>query len=134
MAAVSPATPPPMTVIRPMARTVRRYWPRVQCQFVGHDKGPVDLLVELDRRGELPLHEQLERALRDAIRGGRLEAGAPLPSSRRLAADLSVSRGVVTSAYGQLDAEGYLQSTQGAPVRVARGVRAQPPRPPTRSL
>ena len=123
-----------MTVICRMAGTVRRYWPRVQCQFVGANKGPVDLLVELDRRGDLPLHEQLERTLRDAIRGGRLEAGAPLPSSRRLAAELDVSRGVVTSAYGQLAAEGYLQTKQGAPVRVARGVRAQPPRPPTPSL
>jgi GntR family transcriptional regulator/MocR family aminotransferase len=65
---------------------------------MGHDKGPVDLLVELDRRRDLPLHEQLERMLRDAIRGGRLEAGAPLPSSRRQAAELDVSRGVVTTA------------------------------------
>src|SRR5215208_5682727 len=129
MAAVSPATPPPITVICRMAGTVRRRWPRVQCQFVGHDKGPVDLLLELDRRRDLPLHEQLERALRDAVRAGRLQAAAPLPSSRRLAVDLGVSRGVVTSAYDQLAAEGYLQTKQGAPVRVARGVRTHPGRP-----
>ena len=90
--------------------------------------------MELDRGGEVPLYEQLERTLRDAIRGGRLPAGAPLPSSRGLAADLGISRGVVTSAYDQLAAEGYLESRQGAPVRVARGVRAQPPRPPAPSL
>jgi GntR family transcriptional regulator/MocR family aminotransferase len=85
------------------------------------------VFVELDRRAELQLHEQLERALRDAIREGRLRAGAQLPSSRGLAAELGVSRGVVTVAYDQLVAEGYLQTRQGAPVRVARGVRAQPP-------
>lgn len=90
--------------------------------------------MELDRRGDLPLHEQLERALRDAIRDGRLQAGAPLPSSRGLAAELRVSRGVVTTAYDQLAAEGYLQTRQGAPVRVARGVRAQAARPPAPSL
>ncbi len=90
--------------------------------------------MELDRRAEAALHEQLERTLRDAIRDGRLHAGAPLPSSRGLAADLAVSRGVVTSAYDQLAAEGYLETRQGAPVRVARGVRAQPPRPPAPSL
>jgi len=101
---------------------------------MGHEKGPVDLLVELDRGGELPLHQQLERTLRDAVRAGRLQAGTPLPSSRRLADELGVSRGVVTSAYDQLAAEGYLETRQGAPVRVARGVRAQPPRPPTPSL
>ena len=31
--------------------------------------------------------------------------------------------------YAQLAAEGYLETRQGAPVRVAHGVRAQPPRP-----
>jgi GntR family transcriptional regulator / MocR family aminotransferase len=101
---------------------------------VGHLKGPVDLLVELDRRGDLPLYKQLERTLRDAIREGRLPAGTRLPSSRALAAELGISRGVVTSAYDQLAAEGYLETRQGAPVRVARGVRAQPPRPPAPSL
>jgi GntR family transcriptional regulator/MocR family aminotransferase len=90
--------------------------------------------VELDRGAERPLHEQLERTLRDAIRAGRLKAGVRLPSSRGLAAELGVSRGIVTSAYEQLAAEGYLHTTQGAPVRVAFGVRAQVPRPPTPSL
>jgi GntR family transcriptional regulator / MocR family aminotransferase len=123
-----------MTVISLMAETVARIWPCVQFQFVGRVKGPVDLLVELDREGERPLYEQLERALRDAIRDGRLAAGARLPSSRSLAAELGLSRGVVTSAYDQLAAEGYLETRQGAPVRVARGVRAQPPRPPAPSL
>jgi GntR family transcriptional regulator/MocR family aminotransferase len=101
---------------------------------VEHSKGPVDLLVELHRRGDLPLYEQLERTLRAAIRDGRLQAGTRLPSSRGLAAELGISRGVVTSAYDQLVAEGYLETRQGAPVRVARGVRAQPSRPPTPSL
>ncbi|HEU4977429.1 MAG TPA: PLP-dependent aminotransferase family protein, partial [Solirubrobacteraceae bacterium] len=97
-------------------------------------KGPVELLVEIDRDGEAPLHQQLERALRDAVRAGRLPAGTPLPSSRGLAAELGVSRGLVTAAYGQLAAEGYLESRQGAPVRVATGVRAQAPPPVARSL
>jgi GntR family transcriptional regulator / MocR family aminotransferase len=88
-------------------------------------KRPVDLLVSLDRDGDLALHEQLERALRGAIRAGRLRAGAPLPSSRGLAGELGVSRGVVTAAFQQLAAEGYLDTRQGAPNRVARGVRAQ---------
>jgi GntR family transcriptional regulator/MocR family aminotransferase len=101
---------------------------------VGRAKGPVDLLIALDRGGDLPLREQLERALRDAIRDGRLQAGALLPSSRGLAAELGISRGVVTTAYDQLAAEGYLQTRQGAPVRVAIGVRAQAPPPPAPSL
>ena len=97
-------------------------------------KGPVGLLVELDRRADEPLYEQLEQWLRTAIREGRLAAGARLPSSRGLAAELGISRGVVTSVYDQLAAEGYLDTRQGAPVRVAQGVRAQPPRPPAPPL
>lgn len=93
-------------------------------------RGPVELLVELQRGSALPLHEQLERVLREAIRVGGLRAGTPLPSSRALAAELGVSRGVVTAAYDQLAAEGYLQTRQGARVRVTESVRAQsPPRP-----
>jgi GntR family transcriptional regulator/MocR family aminotransferase len=91
-------------------------------------------LLEIDRGRDLPLHEQLERTLRDGIRDGRLEAGARLPSSRALAAELGVSRGVVTTAYDQLAAEGYLQTRQGAPVKIAPGIRAHGPRPPTPSL
>jgi GntR family transcriptional regulator/MocR family aminotransferase len=121
-------------VISFMTHTVRRIWPCVQFQFVGRHTGPVDVLVELDRHSDRPLYEQLERALRDAIRDGRLAPAARLPSSRALAAELGLSRGVVTSAYDQLAAEGYLETRQGASVRVARGVRAQPQRPPAPSL
>jgi GntR family transcriptional regulator/MocR family aminotransferase len=100
---------------------------------MARSRGPVDLSITLNRTSEVRLYAQLERSLRDDIRAGLLRAETPLPSSRRLAAELGVSRGVVTIAYDQLVAEGYLESRQGAPVRVARGVRAQPaalPAPP----
>jgi GntR family transcriptional regulator/MocR family aminotransferase len=92
------------------------------------------VLVELSRDGEEPMYEQIERSLREAIRGGRLPAGARLPSSRALANELGISRGVITTAYEQLAAEGYLESRQGGPVRVAGGVRTQAPRPPAPPL
>src|SRR6202035_4311047 len=101
---------------------------------MGIQKGPVDLLLDLDHHGDAPRSEQLEHTLREAIRDGRLQAGARLPSSRGLAVELAISRGVVTAAYGQLAAEGYLETKQGAPVRVAPGMRAHPPRPPSLSL
>jgi GntR family transcriptional regulator/MocR family aminotransferase len=92
------------------------------------------LLVRLDRDADVPLHEQLERSLREDIRSGRLLGGARMPSTRGLATELGVSRGVVTEAYGQLAAEGYLNTRQGAPVRVTTAVRASIPRAPARSL
>jgi GntR family transcriptional regulator/MocR family aminotransferase len=77
-----------------------------------------ELLVELRREDPLPLHHQLERELRGAIRNGRLAPDAPLPSSRLLAGQLGLSRGVVVEAYEQLIAEGYLASRPGGATRV----------------
>ena len=79
-----------------------------------------ELLLALDRDGPVALHRQLERALQDAIRSGRLQPGAPLPSTRALADELAVSRGVVVEAYEQLTAEGYLESRPGGKTRVAQ--------------
>ena len=81
-----------------------------------------DLLVALQRDAMIPLHQQLEIALRDGIRAGRLRPGTALPASRTLARDLAVSRGVVVEAYSQLVAEGYLTSRAGGYTHVATGV------------
>jgi GntR family transcriptional regulator/MocR family aminotransferase len=70
----------------------------------------------------------LQAALREAVRSGRLTPGTRLPSSRDLAADLGVSRGLVTEAYEQLTAEGYLRSGRGAGTWVGAAVRAARPR------
>ena len=80
--------------------------------------GP-ELLLRLDRDGDQPLRSQLETGLRDAIRDGRLHAGERLPSSRELARELGVSRGLVQECYGQLLSEGYLDSRVGSATRVA---------------
>lgn len=88
----------------------------------------------VERSTDMPLHEQIERSLREQIRSGRLAPGSTLPSTRGLANDLGVSRGVVTEAYGQLAAEGYLTMSQGAPVRVATAVRTVATRPQATSL
>src|SRR5436305_2504745 len=95
--------------------------------------GP-ELLLALDQGLQGPLHEQLERRLRDLVRSGRLPPGTRLPSSRALAAELEVSRGVVLEAYGQLTAEGYLTASQGAPTRVAHASTVERPPLPASSL
>src|SRR5579862_1506876 len=86
----------------------------------------MDLHIELT--GDVPLRRQLERALRDAIRSGRLVAGSTLPPTRILAEELGVSRGVVVDSYAQLAAEGYLATQQGSGTRVAF-VPSPPPVP-----
>jgi GntR family transcriptional regulator/MocR family aminotransferase len=80
-----------------------------------------ELLVTLRHDVQVPLHQQIETSIREAIRAGRLSRGSSMPPSRMLAADLGVSRGVVVEAYQQLAAEGYLTSRAGGYTRVAAG-------------
>ncbi|WP_233290460.1 GntR family transcriptional regulator, partial [Kitasatospora sp. MBT66] len=54
------------------------------------------------------LADWLARRLREAIGDGRLPVGSRLPATRVLAADLRVSRGVVTDAYRRLAEEGRI--------------------------
>jgi GntR family transcriptional regulator / MocR family aminotransferase len=90
--------------------------------------GP-ELLLQLDRGRGQPLRSQLEAGVRDAIRSGRLQVGERLPSSRELARELGVSRGLVQECYNQLLAEGYLASQVGSATRVAAGARPAPAGP-----
>ena len=94
--------------------------------------GP-EVLLTLDRTRAEPLRVQLERELRDAIRSGRLAAGERLPSSRAMAAELGISRGLVIECYSQLQAEGFLTSRTGSATRVAAGALA-PASSPSPSL
>jgi GntR family transcriptional regulator / MocR family aminotransferase len=70
--------------------------------------------LHLDARKSSPLHRQLYAEIRSAVLSGRLAAGARLPSTRSLAADLGVSRNTVAGAFDQLMAEGYLEGRVGA--------------------
>jgi GntR family transcriptional regulator/MocR family aminotransferase len=76
-------------------------------------------LLDLDSPGSGPVHERLARALRTAIRQGRLVEGDAVPPSRALAEELGCSRWVVTEAYGQLTAEGHLTGRVGSATRVS---------------
>lgn len=88
-----------------------------------------EVLIPLQRGSSVPLRVQLESGLRAAIQGGKLAPASLLPSSRVLAAELGLSRGVVVEAYEQLVAEGYLQARIGSSTYVAdRPVRGQPRR------
>jgi GntR family transcriptional regulator/MocR family aminotransferase len=87
-----------------------------------------ELLLTLERGGRRgSLSAQLERELREAVRSGRLRAGTPLPSTRALAAELGISRGLVVAAYAQLGAEGYLQLRRNAPPLVSDSIGSQGP-------
>ncbi|MFE7190099.1 PLP-dependent aminotransferase family protein [Kitasatospora sp. NPDC057541] len=89
--------------------------------------------LQLDPR-EAPaggLADWLARRLRQAIADGRLPAGSRLPATRLLAADLRVSRGVVTDAYRRLAEEGRIAGRgRGGTVVVDPFPRPSAPQPP----
>ncbi|WP_420473029.1 PLP-dependent aminotransferase family protein [Noviherbaspirillum sp. ST9] len=74
------------------------------------------LLTLLERDGVLPgtLSTRVYRAIRAAILDSTLKAGDRLPSTRTLAADLSISRSTAEAAYAQLEDEGYLTRGVGS--------------------
>ncbi|MET8328046.1 PLP-dependent aminotransferase family protein [Streptomyces sp. NPDC005181] len=84
-----------------------------------------DLLLELTGPGSR--RAVLIRALRDAVRAGRLPPGTRLPPYRSLAADLGLARNTVADAYAELVAEGWLTARQGSGTRVAHRADAVAP-------
>lgn len=68
----------------------------------------------LDPRSEAPLFRQLYDGIRSIILHGHLRPKTRLPSTRSLAAELSLSRNTVMLAYEQLLAEGYVQGKVGS--------------------
>lgn len=77
-------------------------------------------MIQLDRNGNEPLHQQLYRQIRDELVAGNVNDGASrLPSSRALATDLGISRLTVNLAFSKLTAEGYLRARIGSGTFVA---------------
>jgi GntR family transcriptional regulator / MocR family aminotransferase len=96
----------------------------------------MELFVPVRRAPGATLRAQLERHLREAVRSGRLRPSSALPSTRALATQLQISRGVVVEAYDQLAAEGYLVARPCSATRVADAAlegaaAARPAAPPS---
>lgn len=64
----------------------------------------------LDESADIPMYRQLYDSIRNAIGSGGLRVGEKLPSIRKIAEELGVSRTTVEQAYQQLCVEGYLSS------------------------
>ncbi|APV50397.1 GntR family transcriptional regulator [Betaproteobacteria bacterium GR16-43] len=73
-----------------------------------------EILRPLDASQSLPLYQQLQRALREAIEKRILGPDDALPAERQLASDLSISRITVRKAIDGLVEEGLLVRKQGA--------------------
>src|SRR5580704_8752526 len=74
--------------------------------------------IQLDERAPVPMQRQLYEGMRSIILHGRLGIGVRLPSTRRLAKALGVSRNTVLFAYEELAAEGLVNGRIGSGTRV----------------
>ena len=61
----------------------------------------------------LPIFEQIEKAIKEAIFSNELKEGEMLPSVRSLANDLKISFLTVKRAYDELEKAGFIKTVQG---------------------
>lgn len=73
----------------------------------------------IDRESGLGLQAQLRETIVSAVVGGRIPPGAQLPSTRKLADYLGISRITVTLAYQELVSQGYLEVADRTAYRIA---------------
>ncbi len=68
---------------------------------------------------DIPIYQQIEEQIKDAILRGELEEGELLPSIRILANDLHVSVLTTRRVYDELESEGFVVSKVGKGTFVA---------------
>jgi DNA-binding transcriptional MocR family regulator len=79
--------------------------------------------ISLDRKGGLPLADQVFSTIERWIEAGALDENARLPTTRELAAALGINRGTVQTAYRRLQQRGLVSGRVGSGT-VVRGRRA----------
>ena len=80
------------------------------------------MFIEINRNKSVPIKKQLYDALTLKFLNGEVEGGVKMPSTRRLAEDLNLSRNTVLEIYEQLIAEGYLYAARGSGTFVAENI------------
>src|SRR5438067_6218181 len=104
-----------MVSIHGSGRQIRSEIPNRTIIVMRHPRGALLPPIRAERvRGR-----DLYRTLRNAILESALGSGQRLPSSRQVAADYGVSRGLVEVVYGQLVQEGFLDRGIGRGTFVA---------------
>lgn len=63
--------------------------------------------ISLEPSSEVPIYQQIARAVAEEVQRGRLAPGTPLPGTRAMSELLGVHRNTVTAAYQELIAQGW---------------------------
>jgi DNA-binding transcriptional MocR family regulator len=85
----------------------------------------MSLQLELDRASRVPIYQQVAGQIKELIGAGKLPGGSRLPTIRRLAEQLGVTRLTVQTAYAELQSGGWIEATVGRGTFV--GAQPQPP-------
>lgn len=78
--------------------------------------------LHINPGGELPIYRQIMRQIIDAVAGGRVQAGARLPSHRELAEQLVIAPLTVKKAYDELERQGLVVTQRGRGTFVSEGI------------
>ena len=69
--------------------------------------------IILSNNSSVPIYEQIENAIKEAIFSNELKEEDMLPSVRNLANDLKISFLTVKRAYDELEKAGFIKTVQG---------------------
>jgi GntR family transcriptional regulator len=69
--------------------------------------------IIIQNTSKVPIYEQIEEQIKEAILCDELKEGELLPSIRQLAKDLKISVITTTRAYAELEQEGFIAVQQG---------------------
>jgi len=71
------------------------------------------MLIQINFKSGMPVYLQVADQIKAAAASGALRAGDLLPSIRPLAEKLRINRNTVAKAYGELEAEGVIETIAG---------------------
>jgi GntR family transcriptional regulator len=77
------------------------------------------MLLNVNPASGVPTYLQIENQVKHYVAAGALAAGDPLPSVRKLAADVRISPNTVARAYQDLERDGVLRTVPGGRTYVA---------------
>jgi GntR family transcriptional regulator len=79
------------------------------------------MLFHVNPSSGVPIYVQVETQIKNAIAAGALKSGQPLPSVRKLAAELGINPNTAARAYQELERDGTITTVPGGGTFVAGG-------------
>src|ERR1700685_1696463 len=77
------------------------------------------MLFHVNPSSGVPIYVQVETQIKNAIAAGALKSGQPMPSVRKLAAELGINPNTVARAYQELERDGLISTVPGGGTYVA---------------